>query len=182
MNIGASAFTTTLNVLSKFIFSVDFAQYDTISSQEFKEAVMALVELAGKPNLADFFPILKPLDPQGLVRKGNVYGKKLLTIFDRIINQRLQLRSSSMSTNIDVLDLLLNVVQKDESIFSRDDMRHFFYVSQSFYNIVYKFHMPNHTRTKLFGLVWFLMNNYVKNFINYCRLYLSREPIQHPAH
>ncbi|XP_023759755.1 cytochrome P450 76T24 isoform X1 [Lactuca sativa] len=127
VNIGASAFTTTLNVLSKFIFSVDFAQYDTISSQEFKEAVMALVELAGKPNLADFFPILKPLDPQGLVRKGNVYGKKLLTIFDRIINQRLQLRSSSMSTNIDVLDLLLNVVQKDESIFSRDDMRHFFY-------------------------------------------------------
>ncbi|KAI3495021.1 hypothetical protein L1887_37127 [Cichorium endivia] len=127
VNIGGVAFTTTFNVLSKFIFSLDFAEYDTKSSQELKEAVMALVELGGKPNLADFFPILKSLDPQGLLRQGNVYGKKLLTIFDRIIDQRMQLRSSSTSTNIDVLDALLALVQKDEFAFSRDDMRHLFF-------------------------------------------------------
>ncbi|XP_023759799.1 cytochrome P450 76T24 [Lactuca sativa] len=131
INIGAVVFTTTLNVLSKYMFSVDFSQYDTVSSQEFKEAVMSLLEIAGKPNLADFFPILKPLDPQGLVRRGNAYGKKLLAIIDRIIDQRLQSRLNSSSydgVNNDVLDSLLDLTDKEESIFSRDEMRHLFYV------------------------------------------------------
>ncbi|KAL4562781.1 hypothetical protein LXL04_026811 [Taraxacum kok-saghyz] len=126
INIGAAVFTTTLNILSNSIFSIDFAQYDTVSSQEFKEAVMALLELAGKPSLADFFPILKPFDPQGFLRQGNVYGHKLLAIIDKIIDKRLESRLSS-STNNDVLDSLLNLVQKDESSFSRDDMRHLFF-------------------------------------------------------
>ncbi|CAI9292230.1 unnamed protein product [Lactuca saligna] len=94
---------------------------------EFKEAVMALLNFGGRPNLADFFPILKPFDPQGFVRQGNVYGKKLLTIIDRIVDQRLQSRLSSSSlTNNDVLDSLLNLVHKEESMFSREDMRHLF--------------------------------------------------------
>ncbi|KAL4562780.1 hypothetical protein LXL04_026810 [Taraxacum kok-saghyz] len=126
VNIGAAVFTTTLNILSNSIFSMDFAQYDTVSSQEFKEAVMALLELVGKPNLADFFPILKPFDPQGFLQQGNVYGHKLLAIIDKIINKRLESRLSS-STNNDVLDSLLNLVQKDESSFSCDDMRHLFF-------------------------------------------------------
>ncbi|CAH1448036.1 unnamed protein product [Lactuca virosa] len=127
VNIGAAFFTTTLNILSNLIFSVDFAEYDTESSQEFKEAVMALLNFGGRPNLADFFPILKPFDPQGLVSQGNVYGKKLLTIIDRIVDQRLQSRVSSLSTNNDVLDSLLNLVHEDESVFSREDMRHLFF-------------------------------------------------------
>ncbi|KAI3708895.1 hypothetical protein L2E82_38444 [Cichorium intybus] len=126
VDIGAAAFATNLNVLSKFIFSLDFAQYDTMSLQEFRETVMTLLELAAKPNIADFFPILRTLDPQGLVRQGNVYGKKLLTIIDRIIDQRLQSRSR-LSTNNDVLDSLLNLVEEGESLFSRDDMRHLLY-------------------------------------------------------
>lgn len=135
VNIGAAFFTTTLNILSKLIFSVDFAEYDTESSQEFKEAVMALLNFGGRPNLADFFPILKPFDPQGFVRQGNVYGKKLLTIIDRIVDQRLQSRLSSSSlTNNDVLDSLLNLVHQEESMFSLEDMRHLFLVSKSFYN------------------------------------------------
>lgn len=134
MDIGVAAFTTILNVLSKFIFSMDFAQYDTMSSQECREAVMTLLELAAKPNIADFFPILKPLDPQGLVRQGNFYGKKLLNLIDGIIDQRLQSRSS-LATNDDVLDTLLKLFHKDESLFSLDDMRHLFYVSKSFWSV-----------------------------------------------
>ncbi|KAI3708129.1 hypothetical protein L2E82_37209 [Cichorium intybus] len=127
VNIGAVAFTTMLNILSKYMFSVDFGQYDNVLSQEFKEVVIALVELAGRLNLADFFPILKPFDPQGLVRRGNVYGKKFMTIIDEIIDQRLQSRSSS-SINNDVLDSLLDAMNKDVSPFTRDEMRHLFYV------------------------------------------------------
>ncbi|KAJ0928473.1 putative geraniol 8-hydroxylase [Helianthus annuus] len=80
------AFTTLVNVLSDFMFSVDFAQYDSLSSQEFKDNVWALMEIAGKPNIVDFFLILKMFDPQGLLRRGNVYGRKIMTIFDRVID------------------------------------------------------------------------------------------------
>ncbi|KAI7742037.1 hypothetical protein M8C21_030043, partial [Ambrosia artemisiifolia] len=126
INIGGAAFTTSLNVLSNLIFSMDFAQYDSSSSQEFKDDVWALLEVGGKPNIADFFPIFRWFDPQGLVRRGNVYGNKLLAIFDKVIDQRLQTRSTS-STNNDVLDSLLYLNQMDESVFSLNDMRHLFF-------------------------------------------------------
>ncbi|KVH87801.1 cytochrome P450 [Cynara cardunculus var. scolymus] len=58
VNIGQTAATTTLNVLSNFIFSIDLAQYDSRSSQDFKDLVWSLMEVGGKPNIADFFPDL----------------------------------------------------------------------------------------------------------------------------
>ncbi|KAI7748317.1 hypothetical protein M8C21_034013, partial [Ambrosia artemisiifolia] len=129
VNIGGSAFTTSLNVLSNLMFSINLAQYDSVSSQEFKDAVWGLLETAGKPNMVDFFPVLKPFDPQGLRQHANGYCKKILTIFDRIIDQRLISRSSSSptSTNNDILDMLLNLNQKDESEFTLNDMRHLFF-------------------------------------------------------
>ncbi|KAJ0762587.1 putative geraniol 8-hydroxylase [Helianthus annuus] len=106
------AFTTLVNLLSDFTFSVDFAQYDLVIT---------------RPNIVDFFPILKMFDPQGLLRRGNVCVRKIMTIFDRVIDQRLQTLSTS-STNNDVLDMLLNLNQKNESMFNRNDMRHLFFV------------------------------------------------------
>ncbi|XP_024993052.1 geraniol 8-hydroxylase-like [Cynara cardunculus var. scolymus] len=132
VNIGSTTFTTILNILSTFIFSLDSSQYDSVSSQEFKDNVWALMEYAGMVNLADFFPILKPFDPQGIVRRGSVHLKKLLTIFDKLIDQRIQTRLSSSSndgissTKNDVLDLLLNLKQKDESEFSQIGLGHLF--------------------------------------------------------
>ncbi|KAI3741247.1 hypothetical protein L1987_58918 [Smallanthus sonchifolius] len=130
VNVGAAAFTTMLNIFSNLVFSMDFAQYDSISSQEFKDTVWALMEVGGKANIVDYFPILKPIDPQGLVRWVYVCGRKLLTIFDRVIDQRLERRSSSSfyddNSSMDVLESLLNLNLKDEPEFGRDDMRHLF--------------------------------------------------------
>ncbi|KAI3719400.1 hypothetical protein L6452_20297 [Arctium lappa] len=129
INIGRAAFTTSLNVLSNFIFSTDIARYDSHESQEFKDAVSALADVIGKPNLADFFPLLKPFDPQGLLREANVYVEKLMAILDRMIDQRVQASAKSSaagansSTN-DVLDLLLDLSRKNESGFSRNNILH----------------------------------------------------------
>ncbi|KAL7593719.1 cytochrome P450 76T24 [Lactuca sativa] len=132
LNVGGAAFTTSLNILSNFMFSLDLAQYGAESTQEFKDAVCALLEAGGKPTLPDLFPILNSLELLGLSRKENVNATKLLTIFEKIIHERLQTRSDSSSydgistTNNDVLDLLLNLNLKNESIISQNDMKHLF--------------------------------------------------------
>ncbi|KAI3800476.1 hypothetical protein L1987_28567 [Smallanthus sonchifolius] len=107
VNICGVAFTISLNVLSNLMFSMDFAQYDSISPQEFKDVVWALMEVLGKPNIADFFPTLKSFDPQGLARRGNVYGKKIRSIFYRIIDQRLRTKASSSFTSANNDDLFI---------------------------------------------------------------------------
>nr|XP_043614841.1 cytochrome P450 76T24-like isoform X1 [Erigeron canadensis] len=131
VNVGAAAFTTAVNILSNLIFSKDLCQYVSSESQEFKDAIWGVMEISGKPNLVDFFPILSPLDPQGLTRQGRVYFQKLYGIFDRIIDQRLETRASSSSdedlksTKKDLLDVLLNLLNfKDESKFSRNGLIH----------------------------------------------------------
>ncbi|XP_023750247.1 cytochrome P450 76T24 [Lactuca sativa] len=123
LNVGACAFTTALNILSNFMFSVDLAQYDPKSTQEFQGLVLQVMQAGAKPGLLDLFPILHWLDPLELIWPENAYAKKMITIFDKIINDRLQNRSNGVSTkNDDVLDLLLN----QQSSFTQNDMRHLF--------------------------------------------------------
>ncbi|CAI9292224.1 unnamed protein product [Lactuca saligna] len=129
LNIGGAVFTTALNILSNFMFSIDLAQFGLESVQEFKDAVCALLEAGGKPSLPDLFPILNSFNLLGFLQKENVNATKLLSIFDKIINERLQTRSTLYSydgvstKNSDVLDLLLNLNLKDESRFTQNDMR-----------------------------------------------------------
>nr|GEV85514.1 cytochrome P450 [Tanacetum cinerariifolium] len=114
VNIGAAMFTTSLNILSSILFSKDFSQSFSMSSEEFKDAMWVIMEIRGKPNLVDFFLILSFLDLQGLERRGNVYAKNLFSIFYEIIDQRLQKVASSSTCNVlstknDVLDLMLDL-------------------------------------------------------------------------
>ncbi|KAG8374969.1 hypothetical protein BUALT_Bualt10G0050900 [Buddleja alternifolia] len=59
LRIEQAALTTTLNLLSSTLFSVDFGNHDSNSTQEYKEAIQGVVDTVRAPNLADFFPILK---------------------------------------------------------------------------------------------------------------------------
>ncbi|XP_071926226.1 cytochrome P450 76T24-like [Coffea arabica] len=64
VDIGAAAFTTSLNFLSNTLFSVDFADYESNASQEVIEIISGVVGIIAKPNLSDFFPMLPAIDPQ----------------------------------------------------------------------------------------------------------------------
>ncbi|XP_059634041.1 cytochrome P450 76T24-like [Cornus florida] len=123
VDIGRAAFTTSLNLLSNTFFSTDLAQYQSNSSQEFKDIVWAVMELAGKPNIADYFPLLKLIDPQSVRRQMKFYFEKLLEVFEGIINQRLQSRASSVLGN-DVLDTLLNLTKDNDTELSCNDIKH----------------------------------------------------------
>ncbi|KAI8026415.1 Cytochrome P450 76T24 [Camellia lanceoleosa] len=127
VDIGKAAFTTTLNLLSSTFFSIDIAHHNSNFSQEFKDLVWALMEIAGKPNIADFLPLFKLIDPQGLQGQTRRYMQRLFDIFDGIINQRLQLRASvSPPTVDDFLEVLLNLGKENDTQLSCNDIKHLF--------------------------------------------------------
>nr|ALT04747.1 hypothetical protein [Beta vulgaris] len=118
MDVGQAAFTTTLNLLSSTFFSVDLGDPSSKFSREFKEIVRGVMEEAGKPNFADYFPFLKRFDPQGIRRRTSVQFKKMIDLFNSMIDQRLQGNKPSDSIpGNDVLDALLGINQdKTEEI------------------------------------------------------------------
>ena len=105
---------------------MDMAQYDSQLSQEFQDLVCGVAEEMGRPNIADYFPALWFLDPQGVSKRTRIYYTQILGIFDGIIKQRLQSRASSMSSEAsnDVLDSLLNLIEDDNSEISLLDIKH----------------------------------------------------------
>ncbi|GLU05706.1 hypothetical protein SLE2022_227890 [Rubroshorea leprosula] len=112
VDIGQAAFSATVNLLSNTIFSVDLADSNAQSSLEFKKTVWSIMEEAGKPNLADYFPLLRKIDPQGIRRRMTVHFGKLLELFDRMYDERLQLRKGKgFATTNDVLDTLIDITE-----------------------------------------------------------------------
>ncbi|KAL3634165.1 hypothetical protein CASFOL_021219 [Castilleja foliolosa] len=128
MNIGEAAFITSLNLMSATLFSVDFADFDSDVSQELKEAIEGVGTILGVPNVADFFPVFKAIDPQGIKRKSKFYFGKLLGMFGDIINQRLETRGEKdgYQKKSDLLEVLLDLKSLgSEYEMSCDEINHF---------------------------------------------------------
>ncbi|KAL8523185.1 hypothetical protein ACS0TY_013235 [Phlomoides rotata] len=121
MDIGESAFVTSLNLISSSLFSVEFADYGEGLPQELKEIIHGLMGVFGRPNVADSFPILGMHDPQGIKREAEFYMGKLLAIFDGIIDQRLELMSEKKD---DLVEALLEISEGDQPELSRDHIKH----------------------------------------------------------
>lgn len=66
------------------------------------------MELREKPNLADYFPILKPFDPQGIRRDIKVSYDCLHELIENIIDRRMKRRASRSASSGDFLDALLD--------------------------------------------------------------------------
>lgn len=88
------------------------------------------MEEFGKPNIVDFFPMLKTIDPQGIRRRISIHVGKLLKLFEGLIDERVEQRKlqTNTSSNVDVLDVLLNVSQEDPEAIERKDIQHMFLV------------------------------------------------------
>ncbi|KAL4602654.1 hypothetical protein ACB092_10G069100 [Castanea dentata] len=106
VNIGRAAFKTTLNLV-------------------YKEIVWNIMEEAGKPNLGDYFAILKKFDIQGIRQRMTIYFGKMLDLFDGIVNQRLQFRKSPSSiASDDMLDNLLNISEENSGEIDKSQILH----------------------------------------------------------
>ncbi|GAB4859969.1 hypothetical protein Ancab_011448 [Ancistrocladus abbreviatus] len=136
VDIGQVAFDTTLNLLSNTFFSVDLIELGGEHAREFKEFVLEIMDEAGKPNFADFFPLLKSIDPQGIRRRMGVYFKKMVNLFDNMIDQRLEARRLGLVKTNDVLDVLLSVNQDNSEELERSEILHLLLVSHRYYILI----------------------------------------------
>ncbi|XP_015063366.1 geraniol 8-hydroxylase-like [Solanum pennellii] len=109
VDIGRAAFRTSLNLLSNTIFSKDLTDPFSDSAKEFKELVWKIMVEAGKPNLVDYFPFLKKIDPQGIRRRSTNYFTEILHRMSDLIDERLKERELGNRENVDVLDALLDI-------------------------------------------------------------------------
>ncbi|KAF3431074.1 hypothetical protein FNV43_RR25804 [Rhamnella rubrinervis] len=100
-----------MNLLCTIIFSVNLADPIGDNGGELKDTVWGILVELGKPNLENFFPLLRKLDPQGIRKRSEV------ELFNRIINQRLQSRKlhGSSTTYNDILNTLLNISEENSS-------------------------------------------------------------------
>lgn len=139
VDIGEAAFTTTLNSISNTFFSMDLAYYTSDKAQDFKDTIWGIMEEAGRPNLVDYFPVFRGLDPQGSRRRMDHYFGKLIKFFDGIIEEKLLLRATKTESEIsnDVMDSFLN--HMIDSQLTREEVLHLFLVSTFFLFIKLEF-------------------------------------------
>ncbi|XP_020991517.1 cytochrome P450 76T24-like [Arachis duranensis] len=132
IDIGEVVFTTIMNSLSNTLFSMDFAQYGSRDDgfQNFKGTVESIMVDAGKANVADLFPLLRFLDPQGIRKRGDDVTLKLLKVFGDIFDERMLLQTSSnknFEVYDDVLDSFINIIKENSSTeLSRHHLLHLF--------------------------------------------------------
>ncbi|TKY65584.1 Geraniol 8-hydroxylase [Spatholobus suberectus] len=128
VNIGEAVFTTILSSTSTTFFSMDLSNSTPEKSHEFKNIIRGTMEELGRLNVADFFPILRPLDPQRVLARTTNYFKKLFKIIDGIIEDRMCSRELKTDSKVyqDVLDSLLNNIEETGSQLTRNQMLHLF--------------------------------------------------------
>ncbi|KAK4795688.1 hypothetical protein SAY86_028014 [Trapa natans] len=133
VNIAEAAFTTTLNLLGNTMFSMDLAEGSTSeSAMELKELIWQIMVEAGRPNIADYFPVLKRVDPYGAKRRMTEYFGRMFKVIDRIIDERRQVRAASGSDRkSDMLDILLDLSEHEEDM-DLFTLKHLFLVSLDF--------------------------------------------------
>lgn len=109
IDINRVAFTTSLNLISRTIFSCDVTDLDDRSrSKEFKEVIAEIMEVAGSPNLSDFFPAIATLDVLGRRRRMRTLFERLHAMFNDAIDRRSHGRDNGEPRNNDFLDHLLD--------------------------------------------------------------------------
>ncbi|VAH54071.1 unnamed protein product [Triticum turgidum subsp. durum] len=129
VNVGRVAFTTSLNLLSRTIFSHDLTSLDDDNrSGEFQEVVTGIMEAVGTPNVSDFFPVLAPADIQGMRRRLAKLFSCLHVVFDAEVDERLLGRDAGQPRKNDFLDVLLDVAAREDGkdLLDRQTLRSLF--------------------------------------------------------
>ncbi|XP_009595838.1 labd-13Z-ene-9,15,16-triol synthase, chloroplastic-like [Nicotiana tabacum] len=127
IDIGELAFVTQMNVIMSMIFGSKFVEekekHGKDGSAEFKEVVVKVFQVLGKPNISDFFPMLARFDLQGIQKEMKALSKSVESILDPAINERMKMLSDKKEGEIqgngkkDFVQILIELMeQKDIGI------------------------------------------------------------------
>lgn len=126
VNIHDVVFMANLNLLLTTIFSI--TDTDTDTAMELKNIMDDFFSLFA-PNIADYFPILKPLDPHGIKRKAELCLGKLLAKFRHFLNHRLD---NNHPKKQDLLQAIIDIAQGNDYNFTTQDIPFLLFVSSIF--------------------------------------------------
>lgn len=135
VNVGEAVFTTAINLMTATLFSVELATFESDVALDLKETVEGVMRSLGAPNLADFFPLLKAFDPQGIKRQSEFYLGKMIDMFGDIIDRRLESRGTSKK--YDLLETLLDLREERDANLSIDDIKRLFMVRLSYFPLIH---------------------------------------------
>ncbi|KAJ0027842.1 hypothetical protein Pint_35841 [Pistacia integerrima] len=102
---GRFVFLMAFNLIGNLIFSKDLLDPKSERGANFFYHAGKVMEFAGKPNVADFLPILRWLDPQGIRRKTQFHVDRAFEIAGGFIQERTE--SNKELNKKDFLDVLL---------------------------------------------------------------------------
>lgn len=132
IKVGDQLFVTSLNVAMSMLWGASLDEEKKISvGLEFKQVIEEIVDLLGKPNISDFFPVLAPLDLQGIVSKMLKLRSWLDRIFESVIAIKTKVDGESTGTsneNKDFLQILLELMQQEDEkmLLSKADIKALF--------------------------------------------------------
>eukprot|EP00252_Welwitschia_mirabilis_P000273 TRINITY_DN102_c0_g1_i1.p1 TRINITY_DN102_c0_g1~~TRINITY_DN102_c0_g1_i1.p1 ORF type:complete len:525 (-),score=31.53 TRINITY_DN102_c0_g1_i1:189-1733(-) len=107
VDIGYSTFGCAINVVASMIFGQELFDRNSSETQEFNELVHEMMTVTGLPNLVDYFPFLRLLDPLGLKRRADkAYGRAYQHLTELILT-RLEKKCDEMEPQDDLLTDLL---------------------------------------------------------------------------
>ncbi|KAK7343225.1 hypothetical protein VNO77_11809 [Canavalia gladiata] len=107
VHVGKYLFLMSFNLIGNLIFSKDLLDPELERGSGFYYHAVKVMEYAGKPNVADFLPFLKWLDPQGIRRKTQFHVNQAFDIAGCFIKERMENGCCGSKENRDFLDVLL---------------------------------------------------------------------------
>ncbi|XP_020590254.1 cytochrome P450 76C2-like [Phalaenopsis equestris] len=108
VDVRETTFKTMLNMMTSMLWGERVASAG--EGKEFRRAIEDVVELLMAPNVADFFPVVAALDPQGLGRR----VKKLMGWIYKYLDMTVEKKKRMMAggeRRRDVLEALLDLVE-----------------------------------------------------------------------
>ncbi|CAG7905239.1 hypothetical protein IGI04_014171 [Brassica rapa subsp. trilocularis] len=125
INIARASFVTSLNLISNTLFSTDLGSYDSKISMELQESVVRIMETIGKPNLANYFPLIGFLDLQGIRKEMKVCSDVLFQVFQGFIDARNNEKTTRNES--DLLDSLMDLVKENGPELKVNEIKHFIF-------------------------------------------------------
>ncbi|KAL5976446.1 hypothetical protein ACLOJK_020778 [Asimina triloba] len=127
VDVAHFVFLSVFNLVGNLTFSCNLLDPDSKEGAEFFRLSAVCTSLSGQPNVADFFPFLRWLDPQGIRRKMEKNLQLLMDIAGNFVEEHIRNQSSHKDPEEkDLLDVLLEfrgVGNEEPAQISRRDVK-----------------------------------------------------------